>query len=203
MTYQQFFQSRGIAMPANYAQFANAEMTAEALAQHEAAYPAPAAPAPAAVPPAAVPPAAATAADPAFMPAATQDNWPVIEQYDDRRCDEEKVAIIPSNKQYPSQRHPGLMQKAAWVLGLRVNGHLIGNKLVFTSAILDANNNVIGYREPTDCDTILISQEPNTGKLGFKLVQSGMAASIQGQKAIKLKPSFNWASLAVDAEAAD
>ena len=180
-------------MPANYAQFANAEMTAEALAQHEAAYPAPAAPAP----------AAATAADPAFMPTATQDNWPVIEQYDDRRCDEEKVYIVPSSKQYPSQRHPGLMQKAAWVSGLRVNGRLIGNKLVFTSAILDANNNVIGYREPTDCDTILISQEPNTGRLGFKLVQSGMAASIQGQKAIKLKPSFNWAALAVDAEAAD
>ena len=204
MTYSQLFANAGQPMPAQFTQCANIEIPADQLPAYLQQYPPVAQPqAPVAPAPAAVPPAPAVAAAPAARTGFDRSNsWPsVFQAIDDIRANGGEVYDM--HAPVASQRHPGMMIPRAYVR-LKFAGQMVQG-FAYTSTKRDAVGNVIGYNSIEDCSQIQIAQDPTMpGRYSFRLTPSGLTEEAFAKATVaKTKPSFNWATLAVDAEAAD
>lgn len=210
-TYAQFFAERGLQIPAQYQPYANAPMTPEAEAQLALQFPAaPVAPAPAAVPPAvAVPPAPAMPGAPvaATAPAARtgfdrSNSWPSV-FIPLTSLEEQGMVMFDLNDPVESRQHPGMMMPRAMLHDVKFGNNKF-DAVAYTSTKRDAAGNVIGYLTVAECDSLIIAQDPAMpGKFSCKLTKGGYDRLMAKAVRIKAKPSFNWAALAVDAEAAD
>lgn len=210
MTYQQLFTNAGQPIPAQFTQFANAEIPADQLPAYLQQYPPvaqPPAPAPAAVPPAAaVPPVAATPMATAAPAANTgfdrSNSWPsVFQAIDDVRNNGGEVYDLHSP--VASRRHPGLMMPRAYVR-LKFAGQMVQG-FAYTSTKRDAAGNVIGYNSIEECSQVQIAQDPTMpGRYSFRLTPSGLTEDMFKTATVaKTKPSFNWATIADTADAVD
>lgn len=202
MTYQQLFQNAGIPMPAQFAQFSSVEIPAEQLPAYLQQYPPVGAPAPAAPAPAAVPPAAAVPSQAPAVKFDRSNSWPsIFKSIDDIRA--EGGQVLDLHSPVVSSRHPGLMVPRCLVR-LKIAGTLVQG-LAYTSTKRDGAGNVIGYIPIEECSQIQIAQDPTMpGRYSFRLTPGGLSQEVLAKATIaKTKPSFNWAALTIDGEAAD
>lgn len=210
MTYSQLFANAGVPMPAQFTQFANIEIPADQLPAYLQQYPpvaqpqAPAAPAPAAVPPApAMPGAPVAAAAPVANTGFDRSNsWPSV-FIPLTSLEEQGMAMFDLNDPVESRQHPGMMVPRAMLHDVKFGNNKF-DAVAYTSTKRDAAGNVIGYLTVAECDSLIIAQDPAMpGKFSCKLTKGGYDRLMAKAVRIKAKPSFNWAALAVDAEAAD